>query len=234
MDSAPSALETRQRWGRGRESRTYLCPTLTTLTLFRPNSEGPLAVQPLPPRPRCELQVGEPEEVRQPLPGLRGDLHDGDRAQLPLPFLYQLGRDEVALVEDEYGLRGLHHQLRQGLRRALVASDELLRGLADVEEEKDYARVGDLLQSRLEGLDEVGGEVADEPDRVREQGLPLPDHHRPGGGRERREDPRVDALRLPREEVEEAGLPRRGVTREGYGREGELPPVLPEYFPPLR
>mmetsp|Transcript_9230 Transcript_9230/g.18153 ORF Transcript_9230/g.18153 Transcript_9230/m.18153 type:complete len:312 (-) Transcript_9230:42-977(-) len=155
----------------------------------------------------------------------------------------------VRLVpEHDGGLAAHVHRLQRRVHRFfLLAPQPRIRHVNNVHQN---VRVRNLFQRRSEGRDEVGGELLDEPDRVRDEHLgsvlqPRKLHLSSGGVQRGKEHvlgeggllllrlfPR-EALPRRRERIEKSRLPRVGVPHEGDdGQPG--PPSSTRLHRPLR
>ena len=170
----------------------------------------------------------------------RGDGVRSERRQR----LHLLGEfvvvDAVGLVEDGDDGRLVALVERVVARHELLAN--LVDGLAGVHDEQDEVGLVDGFERGLERLHEPVREVADEPDRVRQQDVPALQFHPAGRRSERREqlvlglrdavEVRVEVLVLVDvhvlgEPAQERRLPRVRVARERHQVEAGLPAGVP-------
>jgi hypothetical protein len=93
-------------------------------------------------------------------------------------------------------------------------------GLGGVDQVDDQVGSGDLLQRRLERLDQVVGQLGDEPDGVGEGGRPPARQlEAPGGRVEGREQLVLDQHPGPRQPVQQGRLAGVGVADQGHRRD---------------
>ena len=94
-------------------------------------------------------------------------------------------------------------------------------GVRAVDDVDDQVGVGHLLQRRAERLDELVGQVADEPDGVGERvDPPVLGRRTPGGGVQRGEQRVLDEHAGVGQPVEQRGLAGVGVAGDGHRRDG--------------
>ena len=134
-------------------------------------------------------------------------------------------RHAVDLVEDEQ-LRRLDADSPQHAADRLDAAFAVgRRGVDDVEEQR---RVGQLLEGGAEGGDQIGRQVADEPDGVGDDDLALAREAQAArGGVEGREHLVGDVHLGAGERPQQGALARVGVADDGEDRHRAPPPPLP-------
>src|SRR5579875_1035818 len=120
---------------------------------------------------RCE--VGEYpvcDERSKPFHPFSSPRRNSDRRQIldyPLPCLEKiLGRRNVKLVPDNDNLRRIDMKLLESRDTAFVFRIYLVKRLTHVKHKEYQISMLQLFQSRLEGLDHVSRESADESDSV--------------------------------------------------------------------
>src|SRR5512132_1760002 len=168
---------------------------------------------------QLDLGVGQAagdggEQVVDPLTGRGRDHRDpGEQAG-------QAGAgdlvDQVGLVEDQQ----LGHVGGADLTEDGADGGHLPGGvgLGGVDQVDDQVGPGDLLQGRLERLDQVMGQLGDEPDGVGEgRGPPTGQVEAPGGGVEGREQLVLDQHPGAGQAVEQGRLAGVGVADQGHG-----------------